>query len=561
MVENAPVPKMLRLWLAGAILAVGILFVFVVYQAARMSELSDIRAMDIAQVARNMAHGKGFTTNLIRPLSLAKVPHVTNHPDLVHAPIYPAFMALMFKIFGESTRTVSWSSGIPFLLSIPLVFWLGLRIFSRKVGMLSALILATNAVALTVAVSGTEGSLLGLLFTLLCVVLLYHQSRSSQRLILAAAAGALTALLYLTHFIWIVAFAPVLLVIIINASPKQRLLNIGVFAALFIIVVAPWFYRVYSVTGNPFTNLSAYDALANMPKTYTGNILYRSFDDTPPGVLQTMISAPREIYERARDAAVELYPLLFSVAGLAITPFFIVGILVPLGNTGMDRLRLGLYALALLLFWTLCLMTPDGRLLVPLAPIMTVISVAFFYQLLDLRLRPQTERLKLRWATTAVVVLMALHIVPLFLQLAPGRPISPALPMAVRRASQELDALVPQVSGQEAAPALILSDMPWAIAWYANRPAIWLPLKDVDLRRIEQEVGQVRWLVLTPQIMDIARQEQAAAWAEMWRRGIMRAPGFGEWRVRQILANGNWVLLERVSDVASVGSLPAAPQQ
>lgn len=558
MVENAPVPKMLRLWLAGAILVVGILFVFVVYQAARMSELSDVRAMDIAQLARNIAHGRGFTTEFIRPLSLAQVPRVTNHPDLVHAPVYPAFMALMFKIFGESTRTISWSSGIPFLLSIPLVYWLGLRTFSRKVGMLSALVLATNAVALTVAVSGTEGALLGLLFTLLCVVLVYHQSHSSLRLPLAAAAGALTAVLYLTHFVWIVAFAPILLVIIINAGAKQRLPNIVVFTALFIVVVAPWFYRMYNVTGNPLANLSAYEAITNT-RTYTGNIVYRSFEENPPGVLAFMFSAPREIYERARNAATELYPLLFSIAGLVITSFFIVGIIVPLGNTGMDRLRLGIYALAILLFWALCLMTPDARLLVPLAPIMTIISVAFFYQLLDLRLRPLTERLKSRWAAIAVVLLVILHIIPLFLQLAPGRPISPALPMAVRRASQELNALVPQISGQEAAPALILTDMPWAVAWYANRPAIWLPRDDVDLRRIEQVVGQVRWLVLTPQVVDIARQERATAWAELWRRAIVRAPGVSEWRVRQIFANGNWVLFERVSDVASVGTLPAAP--
>jgi len=556
MVENAPVPKLLRVWLVGAIVAVGVVFVFVVFQAARMSELSDLRAMDLAQIARNLATGQGFTTDFIRPLTLALAPRIQNHPELVHAPLHPAFMSLLFRLFGTSNQAISWSSGIPFLLTLPLVFWLGLTAFSRKVGMLSAVVLATNAVALTVAVSGTEGALLGLLFTILCIVLVYHHKRASRRLPLAAAAGVLTALLYLTHFVWAMAVAPVLLLIVFSTSGRQRLLNTALFVAAFAVVVLPWFYRVYQVTGSPLCNPSAYEMIVNT-RTFSGNLIYRSFEQSPPGVISFVLSAPREVYERARDAAVEMYPLLFSLAGLVIMPFFVVAAIVPLGHAGMDRLRPALYGVALLLFAALCLMTPDGRLLLPLAPIMTIIAIAFFYQLLDLRVRPLTERLRARWTVLAVVFLMALHFLPLFLQLAPGRPIAPTLPTAVRRASQELNALIPQISGREAAPAIVLTDMPWAVAWYADRPALWLPRNEVDLRRMEQIVGQIRWLVLTPQIMDVAQREQAVGWAQLWQRAIMKAPIASNWHVRQVFANGNWVLFERVPDVASTGTLPA----
>ena len=560
MAENEPMPKMLRAWLAGAILAVGVVFVFVVFQAARMTELGDVRAMDIAQVARNIAAGKGFTTYFIRPLSLAQVPDVDNHPDLVYAPLHPYFMSLVFRAFGASVRTISWSSGIPFLLTIPLVFWLGVTAFSRKVGMLSALVLATNAVALTVAVSGTEGALLGFFFTLLCGVLLAHYNRASARVPLAALAGLLTAALYLTHFLWIVAFAPVLLVLMLNTPQRQRAVNVLAFLVVFAVVVTPWFYRMYRLTGNPLHNLSSYEIISNT-RTYPGNVVLRSYEKHPPGVASFIVNSPREVYERARDLAIGTYPLLFAITGLVIMPFFIVASIVPLGNAGMDRLRLGLYLLTVLLFIGLSLMSADARLLLPLAPIMTVVCVAFFYQLLDLRLRPLTERLRARWTTTAVTLLVMLHIVPLFLQLAPGRPMPPTVPMAVRRASQELNALIPQASGREPSPLAVVSDMPWAIAWYANRPAIWLPRDDVSLRRMEQDVGQIRWMVLTPQIMDMASSEQAGGWAELWRRAVLKAPMVGGWRVRQTFANGRWVLLERVADVASVGTLPSGPSR
>ena len=46
---------------------------------------------------------------------------------------------------------------------------------------------------------------------------------------------------------------------------------------------------------------------------------------------------------------------------------------------------------------------------------------------------------------------------------------------------------IPQ-EGADATTAPVYSDMPWAIAWYADRPAIWLPRTDVDQRRIEQKI-------------------------------------------------------------------------
>jgi hypothetical protein len=167
----------------------------------------------------------------------------------------------------------------------------------------------------------------------------------------------------------------------------------------------------------------------------------------------------------------------------------------------------------------------------------------------------------MRWMVASVVLLMALHFFPLFLQLAPGRPLTSPLGMATRRASQELNALIPQVSGRETAPAAVLSDTPWAIAWYADRPAVWLPRNDVDLRRIEQMIGPIRWLVLTPAVGMVAQQGEpgVAEWALRFaaaRQGV-RAPG--PWRARQIFANGNWILFERVPDVASTGTLPTAP--
>ena len=558
--ENAPVPKTLRLWLSGAILAVGIAFIFVVFQAARMTELSDPRAMDQAQIARNLSRGAGYTTKLLRPLSLSQAAQVQNHPEFLNAPLHPLCMSLMFRLFGASTRTVSWTSGLAFLLTIPLVLWLAWHVFSRKVAMLAIFIAATNIGLLTVAVSGTEGALLGLLFAAVCIVLVYQAERPSLRLVLSAAAGALAALLYLTNYIWIMALAPILLVVILNTPASRRVTHIAVFLAAFLLFTAPWIVRTWRVTGNPLFNLSAYDVML-ATRSHPGNTIYRSYESTPPGVVSFVLTAPREIYQKMRDAAVEFYPLIFTLAGALVMPFFIVAAIIPMGNAGIDRTRLGVYGTIVLVFLALCMTSPDGRLLMPVAGVATVVAAAFFYQLLDLRIRSLTGRLQNRWTSTAVALLLVLHAVPLFLQLAPGRPVGSATPLAVRRASSELRSVIRDSGGGETAPAPVYTDMPWAVAWYADRPAIWMPSTDMDVRRLEQKIGQVRWLVLTPQVLEIAGPELADRWASLWRSGWSQTITTGQWRVRQRFANGNWILFERVPDVASVGSLtsPAAP--
>jgi hypothetical protein len=67
-------------------------------------------AMDAAQLGRNIAQGRGYTTLNIRPLSIAllearlgrQTPESLTkpHPDLANAPVYPAILAGLMKVFS-----------------------------------------------------------------------------------------------------------------------------------------------------------------------------------------------------------------------------------------------------------------------------------------------------------------------------------------------------------------------------------------------------------------------------------------------------------------------------
>ena len=126
-------------YLRIAMLVLGVLILVFLYDIAGYQNMNTQEAMDSAQLGRNLAEGKGFTTLFIRPFSLHLVqkhnervknlPQTGNlpdpceirgmHPDLANAPLYPLVLAgLMYAIPFDYTVPIKpepfWTmSGIP----------------------------------------------------------------------------------------------------------------------------------------------------------------------------------------------------------------------------------------------------------------------------------------------------------------------------------------------------------------------------------------------------------------------------------------------------------------
>src|SRR3954471_24604568 len=116
-----------------AVLALAALYNFRAYH-----NMSNQEAMDAAQLARNIAQGKGYTTDFIRPFSMfllkknnehelasgARLSELAmikgDHPDIANPPAYPVLLAMLMKL-------------LPFDFSMPLNkgFWSNSGIFWR----------------------------------------------------------------------------------------------------------------------------------------------------------------------------------------------------------------------------------------------------------------------------------------------------------------------------------------------------------------------------------------------------------------------------------------------
>jgi hypothetical protein len=105
---------------------------------------------------------------------------------------------------------------------------------------------------------------------------------------------------------------------------------------------------------------------------------------------------------------------------------------------------------------------------------------------------------------------------------------------------------------------VIISDVPWLTAWYSGRTSVWLPREWDDLDRMETAVGQIQYILLTPQVANVVTEERTEAWARLWSAAQMvpRGEYKGFTVVKRIGASPPyWVLLRKEP------SLPGHPAE
>ena len=126
------------------VLALAVLGLALMYDLFAYRSFSAPEAMDAAQVARNLAEGRGYTTDFIRPFSVFLISkhnfaapgqkvQATNtlnfaqvnspHPDLANPPIYPVLLASLFKCWQPDWKAETdkpfWSGGGWFMRYAP----------------------------------------------------------------------------------------------------------------------------------------------------------------------------------------------------------------------------------------------------------------------------------------------------------------------------------------------------------------------------------------------------------------------------------------------------------
>ena len=497
-----PFEAVLRAVLVGLALVVGPIALFAAYRHAVFAGLSTPDALDFAQLGRNLSEGRGFVTYVLRPLALTHGSSAMRQPELMHGPGFPFCLALLFGGMGANDLAAANTSGLFYLLTIPLVYQLGRRLFTPVVGSYAALLFTVNAVTLQHAVSGRPITLAMFLMTALLLTLHTLAKRARDASASAAAPrdaliflALLTACLYLTDpvFFWLF---PVMFGLVYWLHPATRRRSLAVFGLALAGFCLPWLLRNALLGANPVFGLRAMDLWAHTA-VYPDSTAYRTFPkDLSPG--EFMLNAvARKMFLNA-SLSLDLFP---QIALSWVLAFFLPSLLFRFRDEAVHAVRQTTLFCFAALFFGMIPLNLDVPLLACLAPPILIFAVAYLLHLVQQAnlSRPAVSLVAAATAISAVVPVVR------DMSLTEKTPASKAIPAA-------------QALGRLSAPHdVCFSDSPGLAAWYGDRPAVWLPARDWDVEAIRKGFPNTRWLLLT---------EQARAYSPGWQSIY---DGFARW--------------------------------
>ena len=513
------------------------------YNSRAFKNMASQEAMDAAQLGRNLAQGKGYTTLFIRPFSIHLMKERTQnnlgrmskervadppqlkgmHPDISNPPVYPVALAGIMKVLPfhytvdlvhpfwrhQPDLLISLFNQGLFLLIIVLTFLLARRLFDPGVAWLSGALLLCTELFWRFSVSGLSTMLMILVFMGLvwCLVLLEQEAREPKwgevgGIVLAALVGAMVGLGGLTRYAFGWLILPVVLFLILSGG-RQRVLLVLISLVTFAAVLGPWLARNYFVSGTPF-GTAGYAVMENT-MIFPEHRLQRSLD--PDFSRLYLLPFWIKLMTNARQILQSELPKL---GGSWVSAFFLVGLLVGFRNLAVRRLRYFVLGCLVMLVIAQSLgrtqLSEDSpeinseNLLVLVAPLVLIYGVSLFYLLLDQIALPFPQ---LRYVV--IGCFSALVCLPLIFAFLPPKPKSVAYPPYYPPAIQTIANWLKEKE-------LTMSDVPWAMAWYGQRQSVWLTLKcgpdakdpntHEDFFTINDYQKPINLLYLTPQTMD-----------------------------------------------------------
>jgi len=483
-----PTEKLLRKWLTGLALVVLPVLMLVLCYHTIYYGLLNTETLDFAQLGRNLSQGRGFVTYALRPLALTHGDNPLRQPDLIHGPLYPFFLALSFGALGATEHAVILVSGAFFVFTVWMAYLLGVRMFSRTVGLIAAAGLVFNASLLEYAMSGLHLTLI--LFLTTCLLYsFYHvacftrDAGSGKRLprVHLALAGILTSALYLSDYTFIV-LIPVLLLVVLLFVPVRRLEATAWFIIPAAVIAVPWMVRNASVSGNALLALRGYEVWMNT-STYPGYVAFR-------GLASQMAPSAgllKGVTKKVLMGITQVIQALPGISGNWLLAFFMPCLLFQFADPAVNRLRRVAVTcfLSVAIFAVILGLRPP--LLIGVVPCLLVFSAAFLLHLI------QQARLSRSSVVLVGAMLTMTFVFPIGYQ-------SFLIPKPSPAAEAGASRLVTQRSGKN---DVVLTDTPQAVAWYADRPAIWVPYADESTASLRERF-KPRWLLLTDQVRHVS---------------------------------------------------------
>ena len=560
----------LRVWMVRIALFLAVVGLAAWLGVREFNGLRTFEAMDLAQQARQLAEGKGFTTLLIRPLALWQIrsnfgnqsPAVTAFPESLSPPLYPVVLAACFKagmisrlisfeLPGEALKSFRLYPPDIVVLVLQLVLVIGTtflvyswaqRQFDVGTGVLAVVFFLGSSPLWTHAVAGGEALLNMFLYALAGWFFCWGVCRDEEAeesgsggwtwpwFLGAGLALGATALVQMVQ-VWPGLAALGLAWVILRRGSWA--LTIGLLVGLGCFV--GWLLRLWWVTKNPI-GLTWGFLLADSAR-FPGDAIWRTF---------SFDMEKTDVWRRLGGAGLRGLTDLIS-QGPALVGNAVAGTLALIA--GLHAFRRpsaiagrnlwGGIAVVLILATAFIQRSPesDGHsILIGLLPAACVYGAAYLWIVIE-RWKLHLELLGRLFAILVALVAVWPTLARLLLpEPAPFAypPTYPPIFLFMRSWFEpgELQA----------------SDLPAAEAWYTEQPTLWLPMTREDFLKIHDRVSPVFSILLTPASSDVRMYSQMLSdnaewkeWADLIRR--QKPPDLPQAFATSLPPNNDYLLL------------------
>lgn len=505
--------------------------------------------MDQAQIAREIARGNGFHTKFIRPyawqqlLAGGKEVTIPGMEDTFQPPLQPLIWAPVFKLLERWSefdptqgsaiylfdRVIACMGVAWMLMSIAITYLAMRRLFDEKIAAITSLILALCQPLWEIAVSGSSQALVMLAFAVAfwCFAGATTKARSGESPWLSLlGVGIASGVMVMSHWmaVWLVLGLIAATAILI----PQRLRSSLLVAAIPVLCLAGWCWRNHVQCGDPLGATKA--TLQSLLTYHADDILLRDFVsmNAPVAVDSLLRKVGANFVFQWQDALLRLGSVLPAW-------IFFLALLHRFRREDVGASRWGLGIVWLFTAAGMALLGLDGEqmddndLFCALVPAMTGFGVAML-AVLWARLGIEGGWFWREWGYAVIAVMIS------------ALPMAVKLPSAIRVGIAYRGQLAnwppympdrfARLGGFMTSRDVLFSDAPWALAWYADCPTVWIPVSRSQFEpmktRIEAQGGNVAGFVMTPISARVERLPEIfdgsyREWADVVYRGPMIA--------------------------------------
>jgi hypothetical protein len=498
----------LAVWVRRSLVALAVI-ALAIYYFYDFRGLATSQAMDQAQIGRAIASGHGWRTNFARPRAIGQLQANGKNvaqkiwSDTYNAPLPPLVDAIALwpikshwqmttsNLVYSGDKVIAAMSIFLFLLSVLVLFFTARRLFDRRLALLACGLVVLCDMLWQYSLSGLPQMLLLLLFNttiyaLVRAVEAQYDGRRVDRWL--AAVGVGFGLLALSHALTIWIFAGALVFCVFFFRPRGW--TVLILLAAFTAIYAPWLIRNYIVCGHP-GGVAIYSVLDGIRHSEAGWMRRINLDVEGIG--------PSNFRDKITTNFFSQSGHIFEYFGSSVVAMmFFAALLHPFKRTETAVLRwmiLAMWIGAVAGMATFGINEEEGlaanQLHLIFVPLMTCYGLAYLLvQWNRLGIQLSIARGAFLTLLYLLCALPAIFTVPWF-----------APPKGAIRWPPYAPPYIATLHNWMQPNEITASDMPWAIAWYADRRALWVPdtIKTfTDLSDYNVLGGPVNGLYLTP---------------------------------------------------------------